>query len=203
MKIQKKILARETLIFFSFILLILIFYSCTRIWNWNQRKKIQVLETELITINSIVRVEDSIIETFRNPNKIRLYSSMSQKGLYSKSYEDFRMHFCTKEIVKKLYDNLINDFSLNNMNFDDFVSTFFADINRLPILFESIKKRENTIGESIIKESTIKSYHESLIYGKKTLSTILYFTYFIFFVVYILRGAFFSIKWSIKTLKEQ
>src|SRR5436190_20039923 len=60
------------------------------------------------------------------PPSKRLYDKLSEKGLYSKTYDEFKTQFSNPESVKKLHTALVGK-NMYSKSADDFQTQFFSE----------------------------------------------------------------------------
>ena len=71
-----------------------------------------------------VEIQEPQLQQEPDPPKKKLWKSLSDKHLYTKSYEDFGKQFSTPESIDKLH-KVLTEKELYTKNTDDFKSQFF------------------------------------------------------------------------------
>ena len=74
-----------------------------------------------------VEIQEPQLQQEPDPPKKKLWKSLSDKHLYTKSYEDFGKQFSTPESIDKLH-KVLTEKELYTKNTDDFKSQFFSDL---------------------------------------------------------------------------
>ena len=86
-----------------------------------------------------VEIQEPLQDTQPDPPRKKLWNSLRQKQLYTKSYEDFDKQFSTPESIGKLH-KVLSEKQLYTKTTDDFKTQFFSDLT------PTSKKKVGTIG---------------------------------------------------------
>jgi len=213
MKLQtKKRLAKEIIIFFSSIILALLFFLSTYPYNWIYQKKISNL-TETISIKE--RTADSLSSSYKAKLKKQnwFYNEISKDfdiSEYKTSDENWSrlQEIINRDSLEYQYKNtwgkdLVSFLSKlgfkNAIQFKEFIllnsftKTEKTDYNKAIAINDEIKEINSEINN---KENNLLSFDEQKENGIKSLIIILT-------IVYPLRFLYLLITWALKTMKQK
>jgi len=205
----KKIIAREFLIFMSVILIGLLSFLGTYLYNW-KKKCLAKNQENFIKLQS--KMADNLSRPFNEKIKngkdynARIYITLIDNSdiheLPIQKYEEseFRRKIQTdtsfRGIIFKLFKERLENFNKNKLQFDNLIDN--------PPTKKEIddKKKADQIQTKLksIKLEKDEIIGSILLFEEQT-SITLRITSLIFFLVFFLRYLFYAVRWSIKTIK--
>ncbi len=228
----KKLIAKEIIVFFSVILLTLLFWGGTFCYNWVKLIPINKTEKEITQtqfhLDSLESLNPNISitikeneETIKNDSSIKnsrtkLYEGLFEDGFYSDSllsFEEFNIKYSDIEEIKKLYD-FVHKEQLYTKSFSAFQDQFFRDllsqhqIETTPSQTDSINiQRIEDYTNTILKleqqkEFLRKSKSKTLSFDKQ-INFSIYFIISVLILVYPFRFLYLLLLWALRTIKQK
>ncbi|WP_291122942.1 hypothetical protein [Flavobacterium sp. UBA6046] len=220
MKVQtKKVIAKEFLYLLLVIALGLVCFLSTYPYNFylNNRDgnlgKIIVQKEKLA--DSLNKIENNL-QSIDAP-KYKLWRALNSSRYYTKSYDDFEKQFSIIDRINKLY-RALNQSGYYTKSSTEFINQYFSDVKNDPFaefggheIKDSLPpppkykkwKESEKIKSELIKANFEKSQIETKVLSFKDQVAIGCIALMLFFIMLFgVRYLYYTVKWSIITLKQ-